>query len=75
MDTCVIPLRFGGLSLLQTTDFFYPIVDDPYMMVRVLFSCACGCVMQSCKAFHNNNSISIPNFQSSKYSNNSILSF
>nr|XP_039263735.1 selenide, water dikinase 1-like [Styela clava] len=35
MDTCVIPLRFGGLSLLQTTDFFYPLVDDPYMMGKI----------------------------------------
>lgn len=37
MDTCVIPLRHGGLSLVQTTDYIYPIVDDPYMMVK---SCA-----------------------------------
>lgn len=35
MDTCVIPLRHGGLSLVQTTDYIYPIVDDPYMMVRI----------------------------------------
>ncbi|XP_067559774.1 selenide, water dikinase 1 isoform X5 [Pseudorca crassidens] len=34
MDTCVIPLRHGGLSLVQTTDYIYPIVDDPYMMFR-----------------------------------------
>lgn len=34
MDTCVIPLRHGGLSLVQTTDYIYPIVDDPYMMVN-----------------------------------------
>lgn len=34
MDTCVIPLRHGGLSLIQTTDYIYPIVDDPYMMVN-----------------------------------------
>lgn len=33
LDSCVIPLRHGGLSLVQTTDFFYPIIDDPYMMV------------------------------------------
>ncbi|XP_014389208.1 PREDICTED: selenide, water dikinase 1-like, partial [Myotis brandtii] len=32
MDTCVIPLRHGGLSLVQTTDYIYPFVDDPYMM-------------------------------------------
>uniref|UniRef100_A0A8I5THJ9 Selenide, water dikinase 1 n=1 Tax=Pongo abelii TaxID=9601 RepID=A0A8I5THJ9_PONAB len=36
MDTCVIPLRHGGLSLVQTTDYIYPIVDDPYMMVSVI---------------------------------------
>lgn len=36
MDTCVIPLRHGGLSLVQTTDYIYPIVDDPYMMVSWL---------------------------------------
>lgn len=35
MDCCVIPLRHGGLSLVQTTDFFYPLVEDPYMMVRI----------------------------------------
>lgn len=33
MDCCVMPLRHGGLSLVQTTDFFYPLVEDPYMMV------------------------------------------
>lgn len=33
LDSCVIPLRHGGLSLVQTTDFFYPLVEDPYMMV------------------------------------------
>nr|CAB3265973.1 selenophosphate synthetase 2 [Phallusia mammillata] len=35
LDTCIIPLRFGSLFLLQTTDFFYPLVDDPYMMGRI----------------------------------------
>uniref|UniRef100_A0A2K5LHF6 Selenide, water dikinase 1 n=1 Tax=Cercocebus atys TaxID=9531 RepID=A0A2K5LHF6_CERAT len=35
MDTCVIPLRHGGLSLVQTTDYIYPIADDPYMMGRI----------------------------------------
>lgn len=37
MDSCVIPLRHGGLSLVQTTDFFYPLVEDPYMMVSDLY--------------------------------------
>ena len=35
MDSCITPLRHGGLSLVQTTDFFYPLVDDPYMMVSL----------------------------------------
>ena len=38
MDSCVIPLRFPQLSLVQTTDFFYPLVDDPYIQVNVLKS-------------------------------------
>jgi selenide, water dikinase len=37
MDASVTPLRHGGLSLVQTTDFFYPLVDDPYMMGKFLF--------------------------------------
>uniref|UniRef100_A0A1B6KLY6 Selenide, water dikinase n=1 Tax=Graphocephala atropunctata TaxID=36148 RepID=A0A1B6KLY6_9HEMI len=35
MDSCIIPLRQGNLFLVQTTDFFYPIVDDPYVMGRI----------------------------------------
>lgn len=35
MDASVTPLRHGGLSLVQTTDFFYPLVDDPYMMGKL----------------------------------------
>lgn len=35
MDSCVTPVRHGGLSLVQTTDFFYPLVDDPYMMGKI----------------------------------------
>ncbi|KAB7506548.1 Selenide, water dikinase [Armadillidium nasatum] len=35
MDASVTPLRHGGLSLVQTTDFFYPLVDDPYMMGKI----------------------------------------
>ncbi|KAL5014947.1 hypothetical protein ScPMuIL_009217 [Solemya velum] len=30
MDSSITPLRHQGLSLVQTTDFFYPLVDDPY---------------------------------------------
>ena len=33
MDSSITPLRHGGLSLVQTTDFFYPLVDDPFMQV------------------------------------------
>ncbi|VDL76510.1 unnamed protein product [Nippostrongylus brasiliensis] len=35
LDSCVVPLRHKGLNLVQTTDFFYPLVDDPYIMGRV----------------------------------------
>ncbi|KAA0201692.1 hypothetical protein HAZT_HAZT004454 [Hyalella azteca] len=35
MDSCVTPLRHAGLSLVQTTDFFYPLVDDPYMQGKI----------------------------------------
>ncbi|KYQ60748.1 Selenide, water dikinase [Trachymyrmex zeteki] len=35
MDASVTPVRHGGLSLVQTTDFFYPLVDDPYMMGKI----------------------------------------
>ena len=42
MDSSITPLRHGGLSLVQTTDFFYPLVEDPYMQGVVLqyyFNC------------------------------------
>lgn len=35
LDCSVTPLRHGGLCLVQTTDFFYPLVDDPYMMGKI----------------------------------------
>lgn len=31
MDCSVQPLRQKGLSMISTTDFFFPLVDDPYM--------------------------------------------
>jgi len=34
MDCSVVPLRHG-LSLISTTDFFYPLVDDPYMQGKI----------------------------------------
>ncbi|OQR68783.1 selenide [Tropilaelaps mercedesae] len=30
MDCCVIPLSDSGFSLVQTIDYFYPSVEDPY---------------------------------------------
>lgn len=35
LDSAVIPLRQKNLSLIQTTDFFYPLVDDPYIMGKI----------------------------------------
>lgn len=35
LDSCVLPLRHGELFLVQSTDFFYPLVDDPYVMVNI----------------------------------------
>ena len=38
LDSCVIPIRHGGLFLVQSTAFFYPLVDDPYVMVTNEFN-------------------------------------
>lgn len=35
LDSCVLPLRHGEFFLVQSTDFFYPLVDDPYVMVNI----------------------------------------
>lgn len=35
MDSSVTPIRHGSLLLVQTTDFFYPLVDDPYVMGKI----------------------------------------
>ncbi|CAF4009755.1 unnamed protein product, partial [Rotaria sp. Silwood2] len=35
LDSCVLPLRHGGLFLVQSTDFFYPLIDDPYVMGKI----------------------------------------
>jgi selenide,water dikinase len=35
LDSCVIPLRHGGLFLVQSTAFFYPLVDDPFVMGKI----------------------------------------
>lgn len=37
MDSAVIPLKHG-LSLVQSVDFFYPLVDDPYIMGKIAFA-------------------------------------
>jgi len=35
LDSCVIPTRHAGISLVETTDFFYPLINDPYMMGKI----------------------------------------
>lgn len=35
MDSCVLPTRHEGIFIVQTTDFFYPLVDDPYMQGKI----------------------------------------
>ncbi|XP_065910076.1 inactive selenide, water dikinase-like protein [Dysidea avara] len=35
MDSCVLPTRHRGYYLVQTTDFFYPLVDDPYLQGKI----------------------------------------
>ena len=38
MDASVTPIPdMAGTSLAQTTDFFYPLVDDPYLQVSLTF--------------------------------------
>ncbi|RUP47302.1 Selenide, water dikinase [Jimgerdemannia flammicorona] len=35
MDSAVMNTRFDGIKLVQTTDFFYPNIDDPYLMGKI----------------------------------------
>jgi len=35
MDCAVIPTKFPDLFTIQTTDFFYPSVDDPYLQGKI----------------------------------------
>ena len=35
LDSCVLKTRHKDIYLVQTTDFFYPLVDDPYIQVRI----------------------------------------
>eukprot|EP00123_Amoebidium_parasiticum_P009709 comp19658_c0_seq1/m.23277 comp19658_c0_seq1/g.23277 ORF comp19658_c0_seq1/g.23277 comp19658_c0_seq1/m.23277 type:complete len:190 (-) comp19658_c0_seq1:563-1132(-) len=38
MDCSILPTRVPGVSMVTTTDFFYPLVEEPYTQGRV--SCA-----------------------------------
>uniref|UniRef100_A0A336MR31 CSON003452 protein n=1 Tax=Culicoides sonorensis TaxID=179676 RepID=A0A336MR31_CULSO len=39
MDSAVIPLpNHQNLFLVQTVDFFYPLIDDPYLMGKIAFA-------------------------------------
>lgn len=35
LDSCVMKTRHEGVFLVQTTDFFYPLIDDPYVMGKI----------------------------------------
>jgi len=35
MDCSIVPLKKHGLSMVSTCDFFYPLVDDPYIQGRI----------------------------------------
>eukprot|EP01100_Stratorugosa_tubuloviscum_P014936 TRINITY_DN828_c0_g1_i4.p1 TRINITY_DN828_c0_g1~~TRINITY_DN828_c0_g1_i4.p1 ORF type:complete len:318 (+),score=136.94 TRINITY_DN828_c0_g1_i4:267-1220(+) len=35
MDCSIIPTKFPHIFQISTTDFFYPIVDDPYMQGKI----------------------------------------
>ena len=34
MDNSVVALKYPGLYLISTVDFFFPLVEDPYLQVR-----------------------------------------
>jgi selenide,water dikinase len=35
MDCSIVPMKRHGLSMISTCDFFYPLVDDPYLQGRI----------------------------------------
>lgn len=35
LDSCLLPTRFENFSIIQTVDFFYPLIDDPYLMGKI----------------------------------------
>lgn len=37
LDSCLLPTRFNNYFIAQTVDFFYPLVDDPYMMGKYTY--------------------------------------
>lgn len=47
MDCSVVPTRHKGLFLISTTDFFYPLVEDPYIQGKI----ACANVLSDLYAF------------------------
>lgn len=47
LDACLMPTRFENVSIIQTVDFFYPLIDDPYTMGQI----ACANVVSDLYAF------------------------
>jgi len=35
MDCSIVPLKHKDLSMVSTTDYFYPLVDDPYVQGKI----------------------------------------
>lgn len=35
MDCSIVPMKRHGLSMISTCDFFYPLVDDPFIQGRI----------------------------------------
>ena len=34
-DCNITPIRRGGLASISSSEMFYPLIDDPYMMGRI----------------------------------------
>ena len=34
-DCSITPIRRGGLASISSSEMFYPLIDDPYMMGRI----------------------------------------
>jgi len=37
-DCTITPIRLGGMNMISTTDTFYPVIENPYMMGRIACS-------------------------------------